>query len=93
MQKWSTLFSHFGSFDHPDLQSLDDYNFFSDYNLFGVCNIPLERYFQDLSNCILQVSKFQTYMFVDQRNKSTLKFLSSRCPTLFDETYGSNFKG
>ena len=50
-------------------------------------------YFQDLSNSVLQAPKFQTYQLVDQKNKYALKFLSSRWPTLFDETCGSKFKG
>ena len=58
-----------------------------------MCNIPLEIYFQDLSKGIIQAPKFQTYQLVDQNNKFALKFLSSRCPTLFDETCGSKFKG
>ena len=52
---------------------------------FGACNIPLGRH--------LQVLKFQTYQLVDQKNKFALKFLSSRCRTLIDETCGSKFKG
>jgi hypothetical protein len=43
-------------------------NFFSfcDYNFqyLGTCNTPLERCFQDLSNGILQVPKFQKFQLV-----------------------------
>jgi hypothetical protein len=56
-------FVHCGSFDHPDMQSLNDYKFFSflfyDCNLeiLGACNTPLVRYFQDLSRGIFKASK------------------------------------
>jgi hypothetical protein len=99
MQKRATNFSHCSSFDHPDVSSLDDYIFFffcfatMIFNRFGACNIPLESYSQDLSNDISQARKFQTYQLVDQKSKYAFKFLSSRCPTLFDETCGSKFKG
>ena len=50
--------SHCGFFDHPDLQSLHNYSFFFFLlqlwcYTFRACNIPLEKYFQDLSNGIL----------------------------------------
>ena len=52
------------------------------YEFFGAYNILLEKYYQNLSKSILQAPKFQEF-----------KILSSRCPTLFDETCGSKFKG
>ena len=59
------------------------------FKRFGVCNILLEIYFQNLSNGILQASKIQTFQLVGQKNKFALEFLSSRCPTLFGETCGN----
>ena len=41
----------------------------------------------------LQLLHDYIFQLVDQENKSALKFLSFRCPTLFDETCGSKFKG
>jgi hypothetical protein len=35
----------------------------------GACNIPLERYFQDLYRCILKSPKFLKYQFGNQKNK------------------------
>ena len=60
------LFSHRGSFDHLDLQSLNDYNFYFLFFHFatvllervGTYNIPLERYCQELSNGMLQALGF-----------------------------------
>jgi hypothetical protein len=49
-RKEPQLFSHCGSFDHHDMQSLDDCKF---ENL-EACNTPLERYFQDLSSGIFK---------------------------------------
>ena len=49
------------------MQSLNDYifSFFIFFNwnfeIFWACNTPLERYLQDLSNRILQASKFHTF--------------------------------
>jgi len=34
-----------------------DWNFWN----FGACDIPLEKYFQDLSNCISHAPKFQKF--------------------------------
>ena len=36
--------------------------------------------------------KFCIFQLLDGKNKFALKFLSSRCPTLFGETCGSRFK-
>jgi hypothetical protein len=49
----------------------------------------LERYFQDLSNGILQAPVFQELQLIEQKHKFAFKFLSFRCPTLFGETRGS----
>jgi hypothetical protein len=67
---------------------------FVNYNLnFEECNIKLEMYFQDLSNGVLQSPKFQTFQLGDQKINYALKFLSSRCHALIDETCVSKFKG
>ena len=58
------LFSHCNSFDHLDLQSLNDYTilFFSfcDWKIkcFGACDTPLKIYFQNLSNNMLRAPKY-----------------------------------
>jgi hypothetical protein len=98
MQKKTATIFHCGPYDHLDLQSLDNYIFpfpFCNCNFWnlGACNTLLERYFQDISNGILQAPNFFLKKLVDQKNKYALKFLSFRCPTLFDETYGSKFNG
>ena len=54
--------------------------------------IKTRVYTKDLSNNKLQAPRFQTFEFVDLKNKYALQFLSSRCPTLFDEACGSKFK-
>ena len=63
-KKEPQLFVHCGSFDHPDLQSLNDCRFLiflfynCNFSILGACNTPLERYFQDLSSGILKAPKF-----------------------------------
>ena len=44
----------------------------SNFNHLGACNIPLERYFQDLSNGILHALKFQKLQSQIQKNKTTV---------------------
>jgi hypothetical protein len=65
-EKESQSFSHCGFFDHPNLQSLNDYIFFIfilrlQFKKFKAWNTPLESYFQDLSNGILQAPTFLKY--------------------------------
>ena len=59
-KKEPQLFSHCGSFDHPYMRSLNDCNF----EIMGACNIPLERYFQDLSSGILKSPEFLKFQLV-----------------------------
>jgi hypothetical protein len=52
-----------GSFDHPDLQSLNDcifvlWFYVCNFEILGACKTPLERCFQDLSSDILETPKF-----------------------------------
>jgi len=67
-------FSHCGSFDHPDMQSLNDCIFFwfhgYNFEILGTCNTPLERYFQDLSSGILKTPKILNFLLVNQENKN-----------------------
>ena len=61
-EKEKQSFSQCGSFDHPDLQSHNDYKiYFLFYDCkikcLGACDIPLDRWFQDLSNNMLQAPK------------------------------------
>ena len=56
MRKKPQSFSHCGSFDHPDLQSLNNYNL----KKIQACNILLEKSWN---------LKFQTFQLVDQKNK------------------------
>ena len=44
----------------------------SNFNHLGACNIPLERYFQDLSNGILHALKFLKLQLQIQKNKTTV---------------------
>ena len=70
-RRTSQLFSHGGSFDHLDLQSLNDYKmfFFHFANVsfisYETCNTPLERYFQEF-----EAPKFQNFELVDQKNQN-----------------------
>ena len=78
-KKESRSFSHCGSFDHPDLQSLNNYKYvfgFYDCNfeILGVCNTPLERYFQDLPSGILKTPNFLKFQLVNQKNKSAVVY-------------------
>jgi hypothetical protein len=70
-EKKPQSFSHCGSFDHPDLQSLNNCKLFflfhdSSFKLFGACNTPLERCFQDLSSGILKAPKFLKFELVNK---------------------------
>ena len=65
--------SHCGSFDHPDLHSLNNCIFkifcSCNFKILEACNTPFERYFQDLSNDILKAPKFLKFELVNQKNK------------------------
>ena len=70
-EKEPQLVFHCGSFDHPDLQSHNDYKtYFSFYDCrfkcLGACDIPLERYFQYLSNGTLQAPRYLKFQLVNQ---------------------------
>ena len=72
-EKKSQLFFHCGSFDHHDLQSLNDYMAFSfpffDYSMefSGRLVHRCKGVFQGLSNNILQAPKFLTIQLVNQK--------------------------
>ena len=61
-----------GSFDQSDLQSLNDriFVFFVlrlQFHNSAACNIPLERYFQNLSNGILHDPKFLNFLVINPK--------------------------
>ena len=68
VKKEPQSFSHCGSFDHPDLQSLNECIFVfwftsSNFKNLGTFNIPLERSRNYLSNGVLhapRISKLQS---------------------------------
>ena len=66
------LFSHCSSFDHPDLQSLNNNIFVFlvlrlQIEILVACNAPLERYFQDLYRSLLKDPKFLKFQLVNQK--------------------------
>ena len=61
-------FSHYGSFDHPDMQSLKNCRFIfcfytCNFEILGACNTPLERYFQG----IIKKPKFLKFQLVNPK--------------------------
>jgi hypothetical protein len=88
-------FSHYGYFDHPDLQSLKDCIFvFLVYDcnvgMLGACNTPLERCFQDLSSTILKAPKFLTFELVNYNNTNMQSFSDCRSGWLKELEWENN---
>jgi hypothetical protein len=54
-----------------------------------MCGRVMERSWKYLSDGILLASKLEILQLVEQKQKSALKFLGFRYPTLFGETRGS----
>jgi len=79
VKKEPQLFVHCGSFDHPNLQSQNDYKIFFfllrlQFKVLGAYNTPLERYSQDLSNGISKASKFLKTQLVNRKKQNLSSF-------------------
>ena len=82
-EKEPQSFSHWCSFDHPGLQSQNDYKVCFSFceckiESYRACDIPLERYSQDLSNDILQAPKYLKCQFASQEKQNLQLFSDCR---------------
>ena len=84
-------------FGHHDMQSLNNYNFsfsFCNYNFsFFGCVIYQWKVILKNSPTIYYKPLNSKKISWWTKNKATLEFMSFGCPTFFDETCGSWFKG
>ena len=74
---------HCTSFDHPDLQSLNDCRFVHfvlrlHFKILRACITPLERYFQDLSSGIFKTPKFLKFHLVNKTKTNMHSFSDCR---------------
>ena len=89
----------FGSFDHLDLQSQNNYKYFffilqlKFLNFLGHVMYRWKGIFKISPTIYYIPQNFRNFQLVDQKNKYALGFLSFIRPTLFGETCGYRFKG
>jgi hypothetical protein len=84
-KKEPQLFFHCDSFDHPDLQSLNNCIFFFFLLSFttliisflGACNTPLERYLQNLFRGMLKTPNFLKFELVKKKKKNCSRSTSA----------------